>query len=431
MASAAVCIKASNGLLRRGRRGYGVLEIGGPVLAGASLLGVGGVGISKFGITRVPVACCGGADLRGTVRCLFVRISHIVHRNTGVLVLASHRMSRCRITVPSLLTMSKLRRRLMHAGGEASMTVVLRDKRPERIRRFTALLKCKTYTVGPCLTRRSVHRLVRTGLLRGSCCTTMSSCGSTMVRKVVGVTSGVKVSAVRSCRKTGVFRTVNLGASFVGHCFASAIDHINNVNVRRVTRSCATFRARTFSPLKLRISVALSDIKGRGCGDNKRRRLCGPRAVRVLRRSAEHNSCRVFGRCARVISRRNGGVGLENRLSFGFPGGDMPLSRMRDMSSVMAEFGANTVSCKSVSGRTRRAVTVTVGVLRNGSGSNRKKRSVRHLSAGEYSTVGRITSNQFKIASECLIDTRRVRVGVTRKTGPKRKKRLPNKGMCP
>lgn len=154
------------------------------------------------------------------------------------------------------------------------------------MRRFTALLNCNTDTVGPCLTLRAVRRLVSDRVLSGSCCTTMSSCGRTIVDKVMGVTSGVNVSAVRSCRKSRVFRTVNVSSSIVRGCFANAIDHINKVALRSVRRGMRGLRSRTFSPLKLPASLALSDINTRGVEDRKRRRHCGPRAVRLLRRSA-------------------------------------------------------------------------------------------------------------------------------------------------
>lgn len=131
-----------------------------------------------------------------------------------------------------------------------------------------------------------------------------------------------------------------------------------------------------------------------------------------------------------------GRKGLEKLLSFGFTRAPIPLRRIRDMSSVMGQFGANTVSCNSVSRRTRRALTVTVGRLRKGSGANRNNRDSRELSStkddsSEYSTVGRITDKHFNMADHCLMSTERVRVGVTRNTGPNRNKRLPTGGMCP
>lgn len=104
------------------------------------------------------------------------------------------------------------------------------------------------------------------------------------------------------------------------------------------------------------------------------------------------------------------------------------------MRGVLQQFMANTVDCNSVDHRTRRTVTVTVGGVRKQDGANRNKRSTRHFAphpskAGLHDTVGRITSKHFNMATRCLIGTSRVRVGVTRKTGPNRKNRLPNCGM--
>lgn len=125
-------------------------------------------------------------------------------------------------------------------------------------------------------------------------------------------------------------------------------------------------------------------------------------------------------------------VFLHSFLSFHHTPVDV--SQIRPMRGVMRHFIANTVSCNSVDHRTRRTVTVTVGGLRNQDGANRKNRSQTHFvphrsNADLHDTVGRITSKHFNIATRCLIGTSRVRVGVTRNTGPNRNKRLPNFGI--
>lgn len=104
------------------------------------------------------------------------------------------------------------------------------------------------------------------------------------------------------------------------------------------------------------------------------------------------------------------------------------------MDRVVGHFIANTVDFNSVDGRTRRAVTMTVGGVRKHDGAKRKNRSSTHFAPHRsnlslHSTVGRITSKHFNMATRCLIGTRRVRVGITRNTGPNRNKRLPKFGI--
>lgn len=132
------------------------------------------------------------------------------------------------------------------------------------------------------------------------------------------------------------------------------------------------------------------------------------------------------------MSRGRGPVFLHSFL--GFHHGPVSVRRMRPIRDVLHHFIANTVSFNSVDGRTRRTVTVTVGEVRKHDGANRKNRSTTHFrplpSKGSVQdTVGRMTSNQFNIAARCLMGTSRVRVGVTRKTGPNRNKRLPKFGI--
>lgn len=100
----------------------------------------------------------------------------------------------------------------------------------------------------------------------------------------------------------------------------------------------------------------------------------------------------------------------------------------------MGRFIANTVDFNTLSGRTRRTVTLTVGTLNTQDGANRNNRSGRQFRSARSNVdlsdgAGRITSNQFNIAARCLMGTRRVRVGITRNTGPNRNNRLPNFGI--
>lgn len=114
--------------------------------------------------------------------------------------------------------------------------------------------------------------------------------------------------------------------------------------------------------------------------------------------------------------------------------GPVSVRGIRPMRGVIGRFIAKTVSFNTVDGRTRRTLTLTVGGLNTHDGANRKNRSDSHVAnacrnVSLYDGAGRVTSKHFKIATRCLIRTRRVRVGITRNTGPKRKKRLPKFGM--
>lgn len=160
-------------------------------------------------------------NLGSTLSGLYTTTSTTVTRNGDLVVLSSQSVDTSRTPVPTLLTITKLRRRLVHGNDHAHINLILRSNRPHRIRRFTALVNCNYNTVGPCLIFSAVRNVVSSRLLP-----TVSFSGTyrgfvgTIAGKIVGVTSGVNVSAVRDCHKTRVFRTLNLGRSIVSRCFA-------------------------------------------------------------------------------------------------------------------------------------------------------------------------------------------------------------------
>lgn len=248
MVSLARCVKTMKvGVLAPDRDRYGVMHLGRPVLGGARLSVLYGVHCGNFGAVGLPVlfrVSHNGTKLRRTLGGLYGRTRRSITSKMGCVMLASHSMGTARTTVPSLLTMDTIRRRLVTMKGHIRATLVMRDNRVHRIVRTTLLLNFKTDTLGPCVTFTILSGLITRGRVRLSCTATRGGCVGTVYGKLFGMVDGVNVDAVHSCQKTGVFRTVNLDRRLDGTCFNKLDSHVNNVHLRRVTRSTVTIRDR-------------------------------------------------------------------------------------------------------------------------------------------------------------------------------------------
>lgn len=248
--SLARCVKTINvGVLAPDRDRYGVMHLGRPVLDGARLSVLYGVQCGNFGAIGLPVLfriTGKGTKLRRTLARLYGVTRRSIARNMGCVILASHRISVARTTVPSLLTMDTIRRRLVSINGQIRATLVMRDNRVHRIVRTTLLLNFKTDTLGPCVTFTILSQLMGSGSVRLSCAATRGGCVGSVYGNLFGVVDGVNVSAVHSCHNTGVFRTINLDRRLDGTCFKKLNSPVRNVHLRRVTESTVTFRGRKF-----------------------------------------------------------------------------------------------------------------------------------------------------------------------------------------
>lgn len=248
MVSLARCVKTMNvGVLAPDRGRYGVIELGRPVLGGTRLSVLYGVQCGNFGAIGLPLLfrITGKyRKLRRTLTALYGRTRRSIGRKIGCVILSSHSMSTTRTTVPSLLTISTMRRRLVSINGQIRATLVMRDNRVHRIVRTTLLLNFKTDTLGPCVTFTIVSGLIGRGRVRLSCTATRGGCVGSIYGNLFGVVDGVNVDAVHSCQNTGVFRTMKLDRRLDGTCFNKLDSHVKNVHLSRITHSTVTFRGR-------------------------------------------------------------------------------------------------------------------------------------------------------------------------------------------
>lgn len=271
--SLARCVKTMKaGVLLPDRSRYGVMHLPRPVLGGARLSVLYGVHCGKFGAIGLPVLFSTTEKTRNlhrTLGRLYGGTRTTISRKMGCVVLSSHRVSTTRTTVPSLLTMDTMRRRLVSMRGEMRATLIMRDKRVQRIVRTTLLLKCKTDTVGPCVMFTVLSSVIGGNSIRLGCRATRGGCVGTIYGKLCGMVDGVNVDAVHSCHKTGVFRTINLNDRILSACFNAPSSSVKNIKLRDVTGSCRTFRSTNFTG---RISSLLPCVNRFSCHGSNRGR---------------------------------------------------------------------------------------------------------------------------------------------------------------
>ncbi len=247
--SLARCVNHINdNVLAPSRDGYGVIHLPRPVLAGARLSLLYGVHCGNFGARGLPLLFSPTrniSSLHHRLTALYGGTRRDISGNIGCVVLSSHSISTARTTVPTLLTIDTIRRCLVSINGHIRATLVIRSKRVHRIVRTTLLLNCNTDTVGPCVTFTVLSSLIGHHGVTRRCIATRGGCVHTISGNLGGVVSGVNVSAVHSCHKTGLFRTVNLSSALLRRCFNADASSVNNVNLSAVTHSTIQVRDET------------------------------------------------------------------------------------------------------------------------------------------------------------------------------------------
>lgn len=372
------------------------------------------------------------SDLEQSLDTIFRQVELAIENGVKLLVLSDRDMSKEKIAIPTLLSMSAVHHHLVRKGLRTKVSLIAETGEAREVQHFAALIGYGADAIYPYLTYATYHAAILDGSITATYEETVRKYVKVVTEGVVKVMSKMGISTVQSYRGAQIFEAVGIGSSVIERYFTGTTSQLSGIDLETIAHEAIIRHQAGYAELWDQTLDSGSEYQWRKNGEYHR---YNPNTIHTLQWACRNGDYQLFKQYSKTTNEEKAGF-LRNLFSFNKTRESVSIEEVESVDSIVRRFKSGAMSFGSLSKEAHEALAIAMnrlgGKSNSGEGGEDPSRyTIDENGDDRRSAIKQVASGRFGVKSHYLIHADELQIKMAQGAKPGEGGQLPGNKVYP